>query len=658
MEWWTMLQQAPWRFCLVMTVAAIVLLTNLGQPRLWDRDEPRNAGCAREMLERGDWVTPMFNAELRTAKPVLLYWLIMASYSVFGITEFAARLPSAMLGLMTVAAIFVTARRLFNAQVAMWSGLILTTTLMFNVASHAATPDAPLLCCVTVSIMFFVLFAFPNQNSPTDKTEAKPLFPKQWLAALAIYGVMGIGVLAKGPVALILPTAIIGMYLLVRQVPQSNSTQSLNVKSLTTAKGRTLWQRIGLVLGVLIAALFIEQVGGVKMVVLCGAIVIATIALVDRRDLLTWLQPFQPKRFLATCWMMRPLTAIGVALCIAAPWYIWVGLRTDGEFLRVFFLKEHFGRATTAMENHNGSLLFYPTSILAGFFPWSVFAAPIVVDLVRRWKSTDDQQHESKQNTTESWRNGYLLATCWICVWVGVFSLASTKLPSYITPCYPAIALLAGCFIHRLTGGELLSSRFVQRLAYGSLATVALIMLIGGPFLLAAFLPGSQWLALLGVTPLIVACMSAFFFETGRWKRSAFVFSWGAFAVIFSSFAMGLGEVSKHRASHDLVADATERSVPLASYGVLEPSWVFYHGKPFPFFSHGKLKETQAFLKSDPQAVVIMTENDFNNVKKKLPADTVPIATSDYFLQDERLVLVGRKTQPLVATGEESSSLR
>ena len=51
---------------LIVVVAASVIFFHLGAARLWDRDEPRNAGCAVEMLERGDWVVPVFNAELRT----------------------------------------------------------------------------------------------------------------------------------------------------------------------------------------------------------------------------------------------------------------------------------------------------------------------------------------------------------------------------------------------------------------------------------------------------------------------------------------------------------------------------------------------------------------------------------------------------------------
>ena len=72
---------------LIVLVAGVVLFTNLGGPTLWDRDEPRNAGCALEMLQRGDWMVPVFNAELRAHKPILLYWLIMSAYELFGVNE-------------------------------------------------------------------------------------------------------------------------------------------------------------------------------------------------------------------------------------------------------------------------------------------------------------------------------------------------------------------------------------------------------------------------------------------------------------------------------------------------------------------------------------------------------------------------------------------
>src|SRR5256885_17269994 len=97
-----MLQAQLKQIALVAAIAAFVMLTTRGGARLWDRDEPRNAGCAREMLARHDWVVLVFNGELRTHKPVLLYWCIMASYLALGVSEVAARLPSALCAIGSV----------------------------------------------------------------------------------------------------------------------------------------------------------------------------------------------------------------------------------------------------------------------------------------------------------------------------------------------------------------------------------------------------------------------------------------------------------------------------------------------------------------------------------------------------------------------------
>ena len=90
--------------CFLM-VGIAVLFTNLGSAYLWDRDEPRNAGCAVEMHQRGDWVTPIFNDQMRHQKPAFVYWLMMSAYSVFGVSEFAARFWSATLALGAVSSV-------------------------------------------------------------------------------------------------------------------------------------------------------------------------------------------------------------------------------------------------------------------------------------------------------------------------------------------------------------------------------------------------------------------------------------------------------------------------------------------------------------------------------------------------------------------------
>ena len=165
------MKQLFWHHVLIVSVAVVVLFTNLGGPRLWDRDEPRNAGCAREMMERGDWVVPVFNGRLRDAKPVLLYWLIMSAYTVFGTGEFAARFWPALLGIGTVLAVYHIGRRLFNARAALWSALVLLTTLMFGVAARAATPDSPLIFFSTMALLVYVLGTFKPREAGDDETE-------------------------------------------------------------------------------------------------------------------------------------------------------------------------------------------------------------------------------------------------------------------------------------------------------------------------------------------------------------------------------------------------------------------------------------------------------------------------------------------------------
>src|SRR5207244_2038470 len=63
---------------------------------LIDRDEPRFAEASREMIERGDYIVPHFNNQLRLDKPPLAYWAQVASYRIFGENDFAARFPSAV----------------------------------------------------------------------------------------------------------------------------------------------------------------------------------------------------------------------------------------------------------------------------------------------------------------------------------------------------------------------------------------------------------------------------------------------------------------------------------------------------------------------------------------------------------------------------------
>ena len=115
-------------------------------------------------------------------------------------------------------------RRLFSPEVGLLAGVILATSVMFEMVSHAATPDASLIFCSTAGLMVFVLTTFKSRTDATVRTAPAPRFAgyyfcPTWLSAAALYAVLGVGLLAKGPVGLILPTAVIGMYLLIVNLP-------------------------------------------------------------------------------------------------------------------------------------------------------------------------------------------------------------------------------------------------------------------------------------------------------------------------------------------------------------------------------------------------------------------------------------------------------
>jgi 4-amino-4-deoxy-L-arabinose transferase-like glycosyltransferase len=605
------LQQA----LLVAVVAAVVMFTNLGGPRLWDRDEPRNAGCAVEMLERGDPIVPTFNAKLRTHKPVLLYWCIMAAYQVLGVSEFSARLPSALCAVGSTLCTWFIGRRLFGPQAGVWAAIALATSLMFVVAGRAATPDALLIFCTTLATAIYVggtfRARFDNAPSGTPPQLVTPghFFPQHWLTVVAMYAVMGLAVLAKGPVGLVLPTAVIGMFLLIMRLPGIEPMSHWTL-------GGMLWRM---------------------------------------------LRPFDPIHFFQTCWYMRPFTAIFAAAAVALPWYWAVGLATNGAFLEGFIWEHNVGRATTSMEGHSGGLLwFYPVAILLGFFPWSCFALPLAMDAGVQARRRDGGSA------------GYVFAICWVAVYVGLFSIARTKLPSYVTPCYPALALLAGSYVDRWSRDGASIARWWLPLSFGTLAIVGVGFATAIPLVAKRFLPGEEWLGLFGLTPLAggVACIGLA--AVRNYRAAAVTFSASAMAFVTMLFAIGAQRADMHQMSHVILRAALERSSDpqIASFKILEPSWVFYAGRPIIELPDGRsapgdrpnAQSIVEYLNTHAEGSVIITDWTLADFASQLPPEIVVIAQTPRFLKEERLLLLARRSgahsDVPISSGVNSSSLR
>lgn len=187
-----------WDTLLLLALMGILFFYKLGSYPLFDLDEPRYAEAAREMIERSNWITPYFNYELRFDKPVFFYWLIALSYKTFGVSEFAARFPSAVMGSLTVLMTYLFGRHWLGRSYGFYAALILSTSVMFIGIARMSITDMTLCAFMTATLL--CLFMAAHQNL------------KWWLTAGFF---SGLAVLTKGPVGIVVPGAIFMIYTLL-----------------------------------------------------------------------------------------------------------------------------------------------------------------------------------------------------------------------------------------------------------------------------------------------------------------------------------------------------------------------------------------------------------------------------------------------------------
>lgn len=206
----------------LLLIGCLAFFWNLGSTGLLDETEPLFAEAAREMLVTGDWITPFFDGVTRFDKPILIYWLMAIAYKILGVNEWAARLPSALSAMGLTSLVFYTlwsfgvgspvkplsqpggyvpTRRywfcagLGSALMMLNLGIILPARLGLSDMLLTACMDGAMLS-------FFMGYAQP----------AKPAAQLRWY--LAFYVLAALAVLTKGPVGIVLPGLIIGVFVL------------------------------------------------------------------------------------------------------------------------------------------------------------------------------------------------------------------------------------------------------------------------------------------------------------------------------------------------------------------------------------------------------------------------------------------------------------
>ncbi|MGD9581271.1 MAG: ArnT family glycosyltransferase [Vampirovibrionia bacterium] len=186
----------------IIVLSIVLFIFKLWGFSLFDVDEPRYAEAAREMIESNNWITPYFNYVVRFDKPVLFYWLIAFSYKIFGVSEFAARLPSAIMAFLIVLSVYFFGRKHISRKFGFISSLILLTSLQFIGLARMSITDMTL----SAFICFMLLSGF---------TASKEIGLKRTLWWYAFYIFMGLGTLTKGPVVPALAVIVLWPYFIL-----------------------------------------------------------------------------------------------------------------------------------------------------------------------------------------------------------------------------------------------------------------------------------------------------------------------------------------------------------------------------------------------------------------------------------------------------------
>lgn len=170
-------------------------------PYLMDDVDSVQAVIARDMLRSGDWVTPHINGVAYMEKPPFKYWLMSISFGIFGVHDWSARIPVALAAVLLCFATARIARWAFDAQVGLYSGLVITTCVGLFLFTRVMISDGMLTLAILIALGCFLRMMEPEETNP-----------RAWAMTMGLS--LGVGTLIKGLLACVVPVGAIFFYLL------------------------------------------------------------------------------------------------------------------------------------------------------------------------------------------------------------------------------------------------------------------------------------------------------------------------------------------------------------------------------------------------------------------------------------------------------------
>ncbi len=211
---------------ILLALSLLFFVPKLGMPLL-DPDEGLYAEIAREMLDRGDWVVPHLNGLPYLEKPPLYFWLTALTFQLFGPSEWATRLWSAISALGTVLLTWRIGRRLYGAPAGLLAGVVVATVVGNALYVRRASTDQLFVFCLTLA-----MYGFLRDAERPDRRRAR---------FLLFYVGAALGVLAKGFIGVVFPVLIVGLGLAAVRRPGTRSPAPLGWRELNLALGVALF---------------------------------------------------------------------------------------------------------------------------------------------------------------------------------------------------------------------------------------------------------------------------------------------------------------------------------------------------------------------------------------------------------------------------------